>query len=171
MKKTRLSFTYLIGYLVLGGAGLVMAPDFGFQLLGAKGSYPTPLVRLLGAFLLALAVIVIQIVRHRIESLYRTTLLVRLPLVVTTLALYTQTRDPVFLSLAAIVGVGMVLTTLGMVTDDRARFRKASQAQDAITRHDPGSIAPSVPGSSRASSSLLGSVKASGLARRFTKRP
>src|SRR4030095_12015351 len=62
-----------------------------------------------------------------------TTFLVRLPLLGTTLGLYAQTRDPVFLSLAAIVGVGMVLTTLGMLTDGRAARRPqlTIQARDS----------------------------------------
>ncbi|HVH11015.1 MAG TPA: hypothetical protein VM736_14560 [Gemmatimonadales bacterium] len=69
MRWTRVSFFYLVGYLTLGGLGLVFAPALGLQLLSATGSYPPVLARLLGALLLALGILVSQIVRHRVEVL------------------------------------------------------------------------------------------------------
>jgi uncharacterized protein YjeT (DUF2065 family) len=119
MRWTRVSFIYLIGYLAVGGVGILLAPDFGLRLLGATGSYPSSLVRLLGAFVLALAVIVIQIARHRVEVLYPTTLLVRLVLVSATVGIYLETRDPLFLALTAIIAFGMTLTVAGMLVDRR----------------------------------------------------
>jgi hypothetical protein len=35
--------------------------------------------------------------------------------------LYGESRDPLFLVLSAIVGLGMLLTTAGLLTDRRAR--------------------------------------------------
>jgi uncharacterized protein YjeT (DUF2065 family) len=119
MRWTRLSFFYLVGYLTLGGLGLVFAPALALQLLGATGSYPPVLVRLLGALLLALGILVSQIVRHRVEVLYPTTLVVRVVLVGTMVPLYLASRDPLFLVLTAIVGLGMVLTATGLLADRR----------------------------------------------------
>ena len=62
-----------------------------------------------------------QIVRHRIEVLYPTTLLLRLVLIGTIVALYVESGDPLFLVLTAIVGLGMVLTTAGLLSDRRTR--------------------------------------------------
>jgi uncharacterized protein YjeT (DUF2065 family) len=120
MRWTRLSFFYLVGYLTFGGLGLVFAPALALQLLGATGSYPLVLVRFMGALLLALGILVGQIVRHRVEVLYPTTLVVRVVLVGTMVPLYLASRDPLFLVLTAIVGLGMGLTATGLLADRRA---------------------------------------------------
>ncbi len=120
MRWTRLSFFYLVGYLTLGGLGLLVAPTLALQLLGATGSYPTVLARLVGALLLALGILVAQIVRHRVEALYSTTLGVRVVLVGTMVPLYVASRDPLFLVLSGIVARGMILTTAGLLADRRA---------------------------------------------------
>jgi len=56
MRWTRLSFFYLIGYLSLGGLGLLFAPDLALRLLGATTTYPPVLARFVGAFMVALAI-------------------------------------------------------------------------------------------------------------------
>ena len=104
----------------LGGLGLVFTPALALQLLDATGSYPPVLVRFMGALLLALGILVSQIVRHRVEVLYPTTLVVRVVLVGTMVPLYLASRDPLFLVLTAIVGLGMVLTATGLLADRRA---------------------------------------------------
>ncbi len=120
MRWTRLSFFYLVGYLTLGGLGLLFAPALALKLLGATGIYAPVLVRFMGALLLALGILVAQIVRHRVEALYPTTLAVRVVLVATMVALYGASRDPLFLVLTGIVGLGMVLTATGLLADRRA---------------------------------------------------
>ncbi len=120
MRWTRLSFFYLVGYLSLGGVGLLVAPELALRLLGATGSYPPVLARFLGAFMIGLGIIVGQIVRHRVEVLYPTTLIVRVVLLGTIVGLYVESRDRLFLVLTGIVGLGMLLTTAGLLTDRRA---------------------------------------------------
>ena len=120
MRWTRLSFFYLVGYLTAGGLGLLFAPALALQLLGATGSYPAVLVRFMGSLLLALGILVAQIVRHRVEVLYQTTLVVRVVLIATLISLYVPSRDPLFLVLTGIVGLGMILTTTGLLADRRA---------------------------------------------------
>jgi hypothetical protein len=121
MRWTRLSFSYLITYLALGGIGLLAAPDLALELLGAQGSYPEVLMRFLGAFMLSLSVVIVQIVRHRAEELYSTTLIVRTILLSTSVWLYARSGDRLFLVLAGIVALGMVLTSLGFVIDRSKR--------------------------------------------------
>ncbi len=60
-----------------------------------------------------------QIFRHRVEALYATTVLVRLVILAVLLALYAYSRDPLFLSLFAIVGLGVVLTGTSYLLDRR----------------------------------------------------
>jgi len=120
MRWTRLSFFYLIGYLSLGGVGLLFAPDLALRLLGATATYSPVLARFVGAFMVALAIVIAQIVRHRIEVLYPTTLLLRVVLIGTIIALYVESGDRLFLVLTGIVGLGMLLTTSGLLSDRRA---------------------------------------------------
>ena len=127
MRWTRLSFFYLVGYLTAGGLGLLFAPELALQLLGATGSYPAVLVRFTGSLLLALGILVAQIVRYRVEVLYPTTLIVRVVLVATMVALYVTSRDPLFLVLTGIVGLGMMLTTTGLLADRRASLERRIQ--------------------------------------------
>lgn len=120
MHWTRLSLFYLMSYLGLGGIGLLAAPDTALRLLGAREAYPAVLVRFLGAFMLALAVVVVQIVRQRVESMYSATLMARTLLLTTIVGLYFESGDPLFLVLTGIVGLGMLLTTLGFISDRRS---------------------------------------------------
>lgn len=126
MRWTRLSLFYLMSYLGLGGLALLAAPDTALRLLGAREAYPAAFARFLGAFMLAFAVVVVQIVRHRVETMYSATLMARTLLVGTTVTLYFQSGDPLFLVLTGIVGLGMLLTTFGFLSDRRALPRGAS---------------------------------------------
>ena len=119
MPWTRLSFYYLIGYLTLGGLGLLASPKLALGLFGATGDYRPELARLSGALLLGLGILVIQIVRHRVEVLYPTTLLVRVVILTALVGLYLTSKDPLFLVLTGIVGLGMLLTATGLLTDRR----------------------------------------------------
>lgn len=120
MPWTRLSFYYLIGYLTFGGMGLLASPKMALDLFGATGDYRPEMTRLCGALLLGLGIMVIQIVRVRVEALYRTTLVVRVVILVVLVGLYATSKDPLFLVLTGIVGLGMILTAAGIVTDRRA---------------------------------------------------
>jgi len=117
MRWTRLSFLYLVGYLWLGGLGLLAAPGLAIRLLGSGEAYPPVLLRLVGGLMLALGIVVADIARKRIEPLYPTTLIVRTVLLTTILWLFIASRDVLFLSLAGIVAFGMLLTGLGLVAD------------------------------------------------------
>jgi hypothetical protein len=117
MTWTRLSFLYLMSYLGAGGVALLAAPDTALRLLGATGTYSPILARFLGAFMIALGIIVFQIWRHGVQVLYPTTLLVRVVLLATIVWLYLESRDVLFLTLTGVVGLGMMLTLSGLVMD------------------------------------------------------
>lgn len=120
MKKyTHYSFFYLAGYLSLTGIGLLIAPDAMLKLLLSNREYDDVFVRFTGSFMMALSIIVAQIIRHRIEVLYTTTLFVRSFLIVCIIWFYMMTRDPLFLVVLAVVGLGVVLTTSGLITDKK----------------------------------------------------
>jgi hypothetical protein len=70
--------------------------------------------------MIALSIVVAQIIRHRVEVLYPTTLLVRTFFIVVIVALYLETKDPLFLVVLAVVGLGVALTTTAFLLDRRA---------------------------------------------------
>lgn len=117
MRRTNLSLIYVATYLLAAGAFLVVAPRLALQLLLSSGDYGEIFPRLGGLLLLGLGIIVVQIVRHRVAALYLTTLAVRGVFCVGFVVLYALSRDPLFLVLLGVVGIGVVATSISYVVD------------------------------------------------------
>jgi len=117
MRLTRVSMLYLASYLTGGGIGLLADPDLALRLLGSTSSYSAPIARLAGGLMAALGIVVIQIFRHDLHVLHKTTVAVRTGLVAMLVALYVDTGDRLFLVLTAIVGFGMILTITGLIRE------------------------------------------------------
>jgi hypothetical protein len=128
MKKTHLSLYYLIGYLVPSGLCLLLIPQFTLKLLFSNADYGDIIPRLAGMLALALAVLVIQIVRLQIEALYTTILAVRGGMLLILLALFFYSQNPLFISLFVVVGIGFVLTGIGYYLDSQARLTSQKQS-------------------------------------------
>jgi hypothetical protein len=128
MRRTHLSLFYLIGYLTFAGLALLLAPQFSLKLLFSNGDYGDVLPRLVGTFVLALAAIVIQIVRFRLEVLYTTILAVRGGMLVIFLALYFYSHDPLFITLLVVVGFGVALTGVSYWLDRQNGVASPRQA-------------------------------------------
>jgi hypothetical protein len=123
MKTTRLSLLYAAGYLIPSGLALLLIPETALKLLFARGDYGTVFPRLGGALTLGLGLIVVQIIRYKLDVLYKTLVGVRVLFCSCWLALYLQTRDPFFLCLLGVVGFGVVLTSIALVVDARTKPR------------------------------------------------
>jgi len=119
VRRTRLSFFYLATYLLGAGVALALGPSVALKLLFSNGNYGDVMPRLLGVVLLALGLIIVQIIRHRVEALYLTTLGVRVVIIVGLVALFVDSRDPLFISLTVVVGIGMILTGTSYLVDRR----------------------------------------------------
>src|SRR5271169_6147385 len=122
MNRTRLSLFYLAGYLGLGGAGLLLAPQFSLDLLGAKRIYDPVFVRFSGMFMLAMSAVVITFIQHRLEALYKNTIIIRAFFIVCLVWFYLQTGDPLFLVILGVVALGVLFTSTSVVLDLRARL-------------------------------------------------
>jgi len=118
--RTRLSFYYLAAYLLGAGVALVFAPSLALRLLFATGHYGDVMPRLLGVVLFALGIVIVQIIRHRLEVLYTTTLVLRVFIVAVLAGLLVYSGDPLFISLLVVVGFGMVLTGTSYLIDRRS---------------------------------------------------
>ena len=117
MNRTRLSLYYLAGYLTFAGVALLLVPSFALKLLLSNGDYGDTFPRLAGMLLIGLAILVTQIIRHRIEVLYPTTLVVRLFFLVVFAYLYLSSDDPFFLVVFGIVLLGVILTGYSYLTE------------------------------------------------------
>jgi hypothetical protein len=120
MNRTRLSLFYLAGYLTFAGLALLLVPSFALKLLLSNGDYGEVFPRLAGMLLIGLAILVTQIIRHRVEVLYPTTLVVRLFFLVVFAYLFLSSNDPFFLVVFGIVLLGVILTGYSYLTEHRA---------------------------------------------------
>jgi hypothetical protein len=120
MRRTNLSLCYLAGYLIPAGALLLLVPEFATKLLLSNRTYDYAPFRLVGILLIGLGILVVQIIRYRLQVLYPTTVVVRLMISATLMGLYAQTSDPFFLVVLAVVVIGIVLTATSFVLDRRA---------------------------------------------------
>lgn len=119
MNKTRKSLFYVAGYLLGGGSGLLFFPRLTLKLFLAKSTSDDIFIRMLGIMLLALGMIVVQIIRHRVEVLYPTTIFVRVGILTGMVVLYAVYRDPLMIVLATIVGIGLAMTTMSYCRDKK----------------------------------------------------
>ena len=105
----------------MGGLALLLAPQLALKLMFSNGQYGDVLPRFVGMLMVALGIIVMQAVRHRLEVLYTTALIVRSGMLPIMLGLYLYSGDPLFITLLIIVGIGVVLTGVSYWLDRRDR--------------------------------------------------
>jgi len=126
VRRTRWSLFYLATYLLGAGVALIVVPSLALTLLFAKGHYGDVMPRLLGVVLLALGIVIVQIIRHRLEVLYTTTLLVRVFIMLVLAGLLIYSGDPLFISLMVVVGLGMLLTGTSYLSERRTKVATQS---------------------------------------------
>jgi uncharacterized protein YjeT (DUF2065 family) len=117
MKKTRFSLFYLAGYLIPAGLLLLLVPTFSTRLLLSNGNYGDVFPRLAGMLLIGIGVLVVQIIRFRLDMLYTTTLAIRLFFCACFIVFYLMSHDPFFLVLLVIVAFGLILTGTSYMLD------------------------------------------------------
>ena len=119
MNKTRASLFYLVSYLTFGGVGLLIAPQKTMELFFVTGHYADLMLRVIGTFMLAIAVIIAQIIRTRATELYSATLIVRCLILTLFVIFYFTYHDPFLVVLAAVVGLGLAVTSTAFFVERR----------------------------------------------------
>ena len=119
MRRTNLSLYYLAGYLIPAGLFLLFIPEFATKLLLSDRTYDYAPFHLVGVLLLVIGILIIQIIRYRLEALYATTLVARALISATLLWLFLTTGDPFFAVILVIVLIGVALTGVSYVLDQR----------------------------------------------------
>ncbi|HTM47478.1 MAG TPA: hypothetical protein VL285_02275 [Bryobacteraceae bacterium] len=110
LNRTYLSLYYLAGYLIPVGLSLMFFPMQLIKLLFSNRTYDDMFPRLVGVLLLSLGIIIVQIIRLKLEVLYPTTLIVRSIITPTLFAVYLYSGDPLFLVMTGVLAFGLVLT-------------------------------------------------------------
>ena len=120
LNKTRLSLFYLGSYLVLIGLGFLFAPDGTLKTLQSNRHYDDIFVRIAGMLMSGLGLSIFGMIRARAFELYPATLIMRVYFIACFVAFYAMTRDPLFLFLIGIVGLGLALTLSSYLLDRKS---------------------------------------------------
>jgi hypothetical protein len=120
MRRTNLSLYYLAGYLIPAGLLLLFVPEWATKLLLSNRTYDYAPFHLAGVLLLVIGILIVQIIRHRLEMLYTTTLVARALISATLLWLFLTTGDPFFGVILVIVLIGVALTGTSYWLDRRS---------------------------------------------------
>jgi len=128
MRRTHLSLYYLAGYVVPSGVLLLLVPTFVTRLLLSNQVYDEAPLRLAGLVLVALGVFVIQLIRHHVEVMYTTTLVVRSILSLGLLWLAVSTGNPFFAVVLVVVLFGVALTGVSYLLDRRDAMATSAAA-------------------------------------------
>lgn len=123
MRRTNLSLYYLAGYLVPAGLLLLLVPEWATKLLLSNKTYDYAPFHLAGVLLLVIGILIVQIIRHKLEMLYSTTLVARALISATLLWLFLATGDPFFAVVLVIVLIGVALTGTSYWLDRRSAVR------------------------------------------------
>jgi hypothetical protein len=118
MHRTRFSLLYLGSYLTLIGLGLLFVPDQTLKLLQSNADYGNIFPRVAGMLMSGLGLAVFGMIRAGAAELYPATLVIRAYFLACLIFFFALSRDPLFLVLLGIVGIGFVLT-LGSFLVDR----------------------------------------------------
>ena len=120
MNKTRLSLFYLGSYLVLIGLGLLFVPHGTLKMLQSNRDYDDVFPRIAGMLMSGLGLSVFGMIRARSSQQYPATLFMRVYFLACFVAFYGMTRDPLFLTLLGIVGLGFLLTLASYLLDRKS---------------------------------------------------
>ena len=116
---TRICLWYVVAYLVLTGLALLAAPQAALRLLQSTAEYGDVMPRWVAMMSLALASLIAGAVRHRVTALYPLGFFLPAGMAVGFFSLYRLSGDPLFLSVLAVVGLGVVLTGASMLREAR----------------------------------------------------
>lgn len=121
MNRTRLSLFYLAGYLLPTGLFLYFAPQFFMKLLFSNQQYGDAWPQFGGVLLIALGILVIHVILFGNAIWYRATLMVRIVILAGIFGIWLRSRDPFFLVVMGVVGLGVVLTGSFYLADRKRR--------------------------------------------------
>ncbi len=118
--RTRLCLWYVVGYLSITGLALAIAPSASLRLMLSTADYGEVMPRWVAMMSLAMGALIAQTLRHRLQMLYPLGFFMPAAMGVGFIGLYRLSGDPLFLTVVAVVGVGVVLTGTSLLLDRAA---------------------------------------------------
>lgn len=118
MERTRRSFYFAAGYLYFGGAGFLLAPSVMLDILFAEGIYSSITLRMLGALMLSLGMVVSGCIEKSVESLYRQLLYAEIPAIACLAYISWDSLDRMWL-IALVITLAGWLYSVGAYLVDR----------------------------------------------------
>jgi uncharacterized protein YjeT (DUF2065 family) len=114
-RRIRVCIWYVAGYLVLSGLALLLAPRGALAAMLSNADYGDVMPRWVGMLSVAMGTLVGQIVRLRIAVLYPLSFFMPAAMLFGFLGMYLQSANPLFLVVAAVVGIGVLATGSSML--------------------------------------------------------
>jgi uncharacterized protein YjeT (DUF2065 family) len=96
MDRARRSLYYPATYLLGTGFALLLVPRLAFKLFFSSGEYGDVMPRMAGAVIATLGMLVVQVIRHRVDVLYPTLVGARVFLCAAWLGLLVYSHDVFF---------------------------------------------------------------------------
>ena len=121
--RTRFSLWYVVTYLFLTGSALAVAPGASLRFMQSTADYGDVMPRWTGMMSLALAALIAQTVRHRLQVLYPLGFFMPAAMLIGFAGLYRLSGNPLFLVVAAVVAVGVASTGISLWLDSRTSAR------------------------------------------------
>jgi uncharacterized protein YjeT (DUF2065 family) len=120
-RRTRLCIWYVAGYLVLSGLALLFAPRAALTAMLSNADYGIVMPRWVGMLSVAMGTLVGQIVCQHVVVLYPLSFFMPAAMLVGFVGMYFQSANPLFLTVAAVVGAGVVATGVSMLAEKANR--------------------------------------------------
>ena len=108
MKAKKITLTYLVTYLAIGGLGFTLFPNQVLELFLSNGDYGDIMPRMTGMFMCALSFLIFRIIRNEDWYYYTATIYVRSAIVLILSWLFYKSSDPMLLILMGIVLIGLI---------------------------------------------------------------
>jgi hypothetical protein len=119
LRKTKISLWYLVTYLMVIGFGLLFAPRTTLIVLQSNADYGDVFPRVAGMLMSGLGFTVMGLIRANTYELYPATLVIRVYFLICLIVFYSMNRDPLFMVVLTIVGLGFLLTLISYILDRR----------------------------------------------------
>jgi uncharacterized protein YjeT (DUF2065 family) len=113
-RRVRLCIWYVAGYLVLSGLALLLAPQAALAAMLSNTDYGVVMPRWVGMLSVAMGTLIVQVVRQRVVALYPLSFFMPAAMLIGFVGMYLQSENPLFLAVAAVVGIGVVATGMSM---------------------------------------------------------
>lgn len=119
MRRTRGSLYFAAGYLYFGGAGFLLVPSVMLDILFAEGIYSHTTLRLAGALMLSLAILLTGIIENSLEVFYTRVIAAETPAIACLAYLYWNSLDRMWLIAFLVTFAGWLYSLLTLFLDRR----------------------------------------------------